>query len=228
MLFRQLFDNESSTYTYLLAKDNEKEAVLIDPVKKNTSQYIQLIKQLELTLVAVMETHLHADHITAMGDLCKHFDCESVMGEKSGAKGVSILIQGDTLLEFGGLTFKALYTPGHTNDSYCYLMEDRVFTGDTLLIRGTGRTDFQGGSAAQQYDSLFQKLLSLPKSTLVYPAHDYNGMTVSTIGEEIEFNPRLQVTSKEDYIALMDNLKLPSPKMMEIAIPANKNRGIEP
>ncbi len=227
MLFRQLFDSESSTYTYLVAEDHGRSAVIIDAVKKNIHQYAKLIEQLNLTLVAVIDTHLHADHITGMGELCKTFGCQSVMGEQSLARGVSISVRDNDQLEFGGLKFTALYTPGHTNDSYCYLMDDRVFTGDTLFIRGTGRTDFQGGSPSQQYDSLFNRLLSLPKSTFVYPGHDYNGMTVSTIGEEIKFNPRFSGRSREEYIALMNNLNLPLPKMMDIAVPANKNCGLE-
>ena len=227
MLFRQLFDNESSTYTYLIAEDYGKEAVIIDPVKKNLGQYVTLIEQFGLTLVAAIDTHLHADHITALGELKKRFNCQSVMGEQSAARCVSLRLADNDSLEFDGLTLKAMYTPGHTNDSYCLWMNDRVFTGDTLFIRGTGRTDFQGGSPSQQYDSLFHRLLCLPESTLVYPGHDYNGMTVSTIGEELKFNQRLQVKSRDEYIFLMNNLNLPLPKMMKVAVPANQNCGLE-
>ena len=227
MLFRQLFDSESSTYTYLLAADVGREAVMIDPVKKNINQYITLIEQLELTLVAVMDTHLHADHITALGELSIRFNCQSMMGEQSQASGVSARFRDNDILSFDGLKLTVMYTPGHTDDSYCFLMSDRVFTGDTLFIRGTGRTDFQHGNPGQQYDSLFNRLLCLPEQTLVYPGHDYNGMTVSTIGEERKFNPRLRVTSREGYIELMNNLKLPHPRMMDIAVPANKLCGID-
>ncbi len=226
MLFRQLFDSESSTYTYLLAADYGKEAVIIDPVKRNVNQYLTLIKQLDLTLVAAMDTHLHADHITAIGELSMTLNCKSMMGEQSQAGGVLAKFRDNDILDFGGLKFTVIYTPGHTDDSYCFLMSDRIFTGDTLFIRGTGRTDFQNGSPSQQYDSLLNRLLCLPESTLVYPGHDYNGMTVSTIGEEIRFNPRLRVKSKQEYITLMNGLNLPRPKMMDIAVPANKNCGI--
>ncbi len=225
MLFRQLFDIESSTYTYLLAADHAKKAVIIDPVKKNVGQYLMLIKQLDLTLAAAIDTHLHADHITALGELCKILDCESMMGIQSQADCV-IKFKDNDILDFDELRLKAIYTPGHTNDSYCFLMNDRVFTGDTLFIRGTGRTDFQNGCPSQQYDSLLNRLLCLPENTLVYPGHDYNGMTVSTIGEEKRFNPRLQVKSRQEYIDLMDNLNLPKPKMMDIAVPANRKCGI--
>lgn len=227
MLFRQLFDSESSTYTYLVAADFGRDAVLIDPVKKNLNQYITLIEELGLRLVAAIDTHLHADHITALGALCETLHCEIMMGEQSLAPCVTKRFRDNDILDFDGLKFTVLYTPGHTDDSYCFLMSDRVFTGDTLFIRGTGRTDFQHGSPEQQYDSLFNRLLCLPEQTLVYPAHDYNGMTVSTIGEEIKFNPRLQVNSREEYIALMNNLNLPKPKMMDVAVPANKRCGLE-
>lgn len=225
MLFRQLFDSESSTYTYLLAADYGKKAVIIDPVKKNINQYLMLIKQLDLKLIAALDTHLHADHITAIGELSQILGCQAMMGEQSQANCVLAKFRDNDTLDFDELRLTVLYTPGHTDDSYCFLMKDRVFTGDTLFIRGTGRTDFQNGSASQQYDSLLNRLLCLPERTLVYPGHDYNGMTVSTIGEEIKFNPRLRVKSREEYIDLMNNLNLPRPKMMDIAVPANKNCG---
>lgn len=226
MLFRQLFDNESSTYTYLIAADYGREAVIIDPVKRNVHQYIKLVQELELTLVAAMDTHLHADHITGIGELSKKMTCQSMMGMQSKANCVSKKFNDNDILKFDGFEIKVLYTPGHTDDSYCFLMHDRVFTGDTLLIRGTGRTDFQHGDAGLQYDSLHNRLLSLPPNTLVYPAHDYNGMTVSSIVEEKKYNPRLQMQTREEYIGLMDGLNLPNPKMMDIAVPANKKCGL--
>lgn len=227
MLFRQLFDRESSTYTYLIAKDYGQKAIIIDPVKNNVEQYIQLIKELGLTLTAALDTHLHADHITGLGPLNQALGCQSMMGEQSSAQCVSKRLTDQEQLSIDGLTLKILYTPGHTDDSYCFLLGDRVFTGDTLLIRGTGRTDFQNGDAGRQYDSLFNSLLTLPKETLVYPAHDYKGMTVSSIGEEIQYNPRLQVKSRTEYMQLMGELNLPNPKMMDIAVPANQKCGLD-
>lgn len=225
LLFRQLFDLESSTYTYLLAAGKERQAVLIDPVKRQVNQYLQLISELGLTLVAALDTHLHADHVTALGELKQQTGCNVLMGEQTKAQGVTFFTDKERLV-FDDLILEACYTPGHTDDSYCFVMPDRVFTGDTLLIRGTGRTDFQNGNAALQYESLFNRLLTLPDETLVYPAHDYKGMTVSTIGEEKRYNPRLQVASKQDYMTLMSSLNLPYPKMIDIAIPANKQCGL--
>ncbi len=226
MLFRQLFDNESSTYTYLIAADYGRDAVIIDPVKRNIHQYIKLIQALDLKLVAAIDTHLHADHITGIGELSKRMDCQSMMGIQSLANCVSVKFNDNDILKFDGFELNVIYTPGHTDDSYCFLMNDRVFTGDTLLIRGTGRTDFQHGDAGLQYDSLYNRLLNLPPNTLVYPAHDYNGMMVSTIAEENKYNPRLQVESREDFITLMNGLNLPNPKLMDIAVPANKKCGL--
>ncbi len=226
MLFRQLFDSESSTYTYLIAADYGRDAVIIDPVKNRVRQYIELIEQLDLKLVAALDTHLHADHITAIGELSQKLNCPSMMGKQSQAECVSKRFIDDDILRFDGFELTVLYTPGHTDDSYCFLMNDRVFTGDTFLIRGTGRTDFQHGDPGSQYDSLFTRLLRLPDKILVYPGHDYNGMTVSTIGEEKKFNPRLQVKSRDEYIALMNGLNLANPEMMDIAVPANKKCGL--
>lgn len=226
MLFRQLFDDESSTFTYLIAADFGREAVIIDPVKRHVDQYLQLIKELDLTLVALLETHLHADHITGSGELRQKTNCTLMMGHPCRAECVSTTFNDQDVLKFDGLEIQVLYTPGHTDDSYCFLIDGRVFTGDTLLIRGTGRTDFQHGDAGMQYDSLFTQLLTLPEQTLVYPAHDYKGMTVSTIFEEKRFNPRLQVSSREAYIEQMNNLNLPYPKKIDVAIPANQNCGL--
>jgi glyoxylase-like metal-dependent hydrolase (beta-lactamase superfamily II) len=221
MLFRQLFERESSTYTYLIAPREGGEALLIDPVKTELSKYLQLIDELGLRLVFAIDTHVHADHVTALGDLRAASNCATLMGEQSKVECVSRKLTDGERIKVGGLELRALYTPGHTDDSYSFVMKDRVFTGDTLLIRGTGRTDFQNGDPASEYESLFGKLLKLPEQTLVFPGHDYRGWTVSTIGEECAHNPRLQVRSKDDYIALMRGLWLPNPKQMDIAVPAN-------
>ncbi len=225
MIFRQLFDSVSGTYTYLLASRREGEALIIDPVLEKIQRYIQLIKELDLRLVKAVDTHLHADHITGLGALRDHTQCITVMGEMSKADVVSMRLSDGDQLTIEGLSLEAIYTPGHTDDSYSFVMNDRVFTGDTLLIRGTGRTDFQNGDARAQYDSIFNRLLKLPEETLVYPAHDYKGETVSTIGEEKAFNPRLQVKSIDEYVELMNNLNLPNPKMMDVAVPANMKVG---
>jgi len=226
MIFRQLFDNTSSTYTYLLASRHGGEALIIDPVLERVDRYIQLLKELDLRLVKAIDTHLHADHITGLDALRKRTHCITVMGEQTRAEVVSIRVADGDRVDIEGLSLEALYTPGHTDDSYSFIMPDRAFTGDTLLIRGTGRTDFQNGDARSQYDSLFGRLLKLPDETLVYPAHDYKGDTVSTIAEEKAFNPRLQVKSVDEYVDLMSHLNLPNPKMMDVTIPANMHIGL--
>jgi sulfur dioxygenase len=225
MIFRQLFDSVSGTYTYLLASRRGGEALIIDPVLEKVERYLQLIKELDLRLVKAVDTHLHADHITGLGALRDHTHCITVMGEMSKADVVSMRLADGDKLTIEGVALEAIYTPGHTDDSYSFWMNDRVFTGDTLLIRGTGRTDFQNGDPRAQYDSIFNRLLKLPDETLVYPAHDYKGETVSTIGEEKAFNPRLRVKSVDEYVALMNNLSLPNPKMMDVAVPANMKVG---
>ena len=227
MIFRQLFDRTSSTYTYLLAERKGGEALLIDPVIENTDQYIQLLDELDVKLVLAVDTHIHADHVTALGSLRDRTDCATAMGDKTGVECVSVRFREGEKLCVDNLHLDILYTPGHTDDSYSFVLPDRVFTGDTLLIRGTGRTDFQNGDPAAQYDSLFEKLLRLPHETLVYPAHDYNGMTVSTIGEEEEHNPRLQVDGKQAYIDQMNALDLDDPRLMDIAVPANRSCGLK-
>ena len=226
MIFRQLFDNTSSTYTYLLASRHGGEALIIDPVLERVDRYIQLLKELDLRLVKAIDTHLHADHITGLEALRERTRCITVMGEQTKAEVVSIRVGDGDRVGIEGLSLEALYTPGHTDDSYSFIMKDRVFTGDTLLIRGTGRTDFQNGNPRAQFDSLFGRLLKLPEETLVYPAHDYKGDTVSTIGEERAFNPRLQVKSVDEYVDLMNNLNLPNPKMMDVAVPTNMRIGL--
>src|ERR1700752_2805222 len=226
MIFRQLFDSTSSTYSYLIASRRGAEALIIDPVLEKVDRYIQILRELDLRLVKAVDTHLHADHITRLGALRDRTACITVMGEQSKADVVSMRLADGDKLTIEGLALEAIYTPGHTDDSYSFVMADRVFTGDTLLIRGTGRTDFQNGDARMQYESIFGRLLKLPESTLVYPAHDYKGDTVSTIGEEKAYNPRLQVKSVEEYVELMNNLKLGNPKMMDVAVPANLKVGL--
>ncbi len=226
MIFRQLFDSVSSSYTYLIASREGGEALIIDPVLDKVDRYLKLLEELDLKLVKAVDTHVHADHITGLGALRDRTRCTTVMGQESETDVVSIRVADGDHIDIEGLSLQAIYTPGHTADSYCFLMGDRVFTGDTLLIRGTGRTDFQQGDSHAAYDSLFNKLLKLPDETLVYPGHDYKGDTVSTIGEERRFNPRLQVASAADYAALMDGLGLANPKMMDVAVPANLRIGL--
>jgi glyoxylase-like metal-dependent hydrolase (beta-lactamase superfamily II) len=226
MLFRQLFDPVSSTYTYLLAERQGGEALIIDPVVDRVEQYLQLIEELDLKLVLAIDTHIHADHVTGIGKLRLAVDCATAMGKQSEAECVSVRFGEGEILKADGISLKALYTSGHTDDSYSFAMDDRIFTGDTLLIRGTGRTDFQNGDAGAQYDSLFNKLLMMPEETLVYPAHDYEGRTCSSIGEEKRHNPRLQVKSRQAYIDQMDALELDPPRMMDVAVPANRRCGL--
>lgn len=221
MLFRQLFDKASCTYTYLIAQVYGREAVLIDPVLEQLSLYERLIQQYELKLAATLETHLHADHITASAALREKYGCEIIMGEPCSATAATHVVHDQETLHFDGLEIRCLHTPGHTDCSYCYAMDDRVFTGDTLFIRGTGRTDFQNGDSEAAYHSIFEKLLTLPGRTLVYPGHDYKGETVSTIAEEKRFNPRLQVRNAQEYADIMNNLNLDRPQKMDVAIPAN-------
>ena len=226
MIFRQLFDSVSSTYSYLIASRRGAEALIIDPVLEKVERYVQLLNELDLRLVKAVDTHLHADHITGLGALRDRTRCITVMGEQTKADVVSMRVADGEMLEIEGTALNVIYTPGHTDDSYSFVMGDRVFTGDTLLIRGTGRTDFQNGDPRAQYESIFGRLLKLPDETLVYPAHDYKGDTVSTIAEEKAFNPRLQVKSIDEYVDLMNNLKLANPKMMDVAIPANIRVGL--
>lgn len=226
MIFRQLFDSVSGTYSYVLASRPGGEALILDPVLEKVDRYCQLLRELDLKLVKAVDTHLHADHVTGLGELRDRTHCMTVMGDQTKADVVAMRVADGDRVTIEGLSLDVMYTPGHTDDSYSYLMGDRVFTGDTLLIRGTGRTDFQNGSSRAQYDSIFNRLLKLPDETMVFPAHDYKGDTVSTIGEERRYNPRLQVRSVDEYIELMANLKLPNPKMMDVAVPANMHVGL--
>ena len=221
MIFKQLFDNKSSTYTYIISSGKGREALIIDPVIENTSDYLNILKDLDLKLVQVIDTHIHADHISGLNELSKKTNCSKIMGEQSASEVIDIHVKDDEKIKIENIELKSIYTPGHTDCSYSFLMNDRVFTGDTLLINATGRTDFQSGSSYDAYESLFNKLLKLPAKTLVYPAHDYNGKKYSTIENEKNNNPRLQVKSAEEYAEIMDNLNLAKPKMLDIAVPAN-------
>src|SRR3978361_1647804 len=225
MIFRQLFDSVSGTYSYLLASRPGGEALILDPVLEKADRYCKLLQERDLRLVKAVDTHLHADHVTGLGELRDRTHCVTIMGEQSKADVVAMRVAEGDKVTIEGLTLDVMYTPGHTDDSYSYLMGDRVFTGDTLLIRGTGRTDFQNGSARAQYDSIFGRLLKLPDETMASTAHDYKGDTVSTIGEEKRYNPRLQVRSVDEYVELMANLNLPNPKMRDRAAPANTRVG---
>lgn len=229
MIFRQLFDAESSTYTYLLGDKATGQALLIDSVLESVNTYLQLLKELNLSLVYVLDTHTHADHITASGKLREITGCTTFLGKESQSDCVSNTMTDGEKITLGKLTITALHTPGHTDDSYSFVVVDKdqtyLFSGDTLLIRSTGRTDFQNGSAIEQYRSIFNKLITLPDSTWVYPAHDYKGWMVSTIAEEKNHNPRLQIRNEVDYAEFMSKLNLPNPKMMDIAVPANRSCG---
>ena len=221
MIFEQLFDQKSSTYTYIIASGEGREALIIDPVIEHSDEYSTILNNLDLKLVKVIDTHIHADHISALNELNKRTNCIRVMGEKSKSEVIDLRIKDGEKIKVEEVELQAIYTPGHTDCSYSFLMNDRVFTGDTLLINGSGRTDFQNGNAYDGYDSIFNKLLKLPEKTLVFPAHDYNGKKFSTIENEKNNNPRLQVSSKEEYADIMNNLNLANPKMMDVAVPAN-------
>jgi len=225
MIFKQLFDKTSSTYTYLIASAKGREALVIDPVLENVDIYIRLLKEFDLKLVKVIDTHIHADHITGASKLNKETNCTTIMGEHTLADTVEIKVKHGEIIKLDNLQIKAIYTPGHTSDSYSFLMNNYLFSGDTLLINGTGRTDFQNGNSRDAYESIFNKLLILPEETLLYPAHDYNGKKVSSIGNERKFNPRLQVKNVEDYIEIMENLKMPKPKLIDINISRNIKLG---
>ena len=225
MIFKQIFDTKSSTYTYLIASAKGREAVIIDPVLENVDEYIQLLNELDLKLVTVIDTHIHADHVTGASKLKQATNCATLMGEHTPADAVEIKVKDNELINIDSLKIKSLYTPGHTSDSYSFLLDNYLFSGDTLLINGTGRTDFQNGSSKDAYNSLFNNLLKLPEETLVYPGHDYNGKFSSTIGNEKKFNPRLQVKSVDEYIEIMSNLNLSKPDMMDSNVSKNIQLG---
>ena len=225
MIFKQVFDQKSSTYTYLIASSKGREALVIDPVLDNVSQYVQLLKELNLKLVKVIDTHIHADHITGASKLKDITKCSTIMGAHTPADSVEIKVKDDEYIDLDNLKIRAMHTPGHTSDSYSFLMDNYLFSGDTLLINGTGRTDFQNGNAKDSYNSIFNKLLKLPDETLLYPAHDYKGEKVSSIGKERENNPRLQVDSVEQYIEIMNNLDLKKPVSLEANVASNLKLG---
>jgi sulfur dioxygenase len=221
MIFNQLFDPKSHTYTYIISSGKGREALIIDPVIEKTHEYLKILENLELKLVKVIDTHIHADHISGLNELNKKTNCTRIMGDNSPSEVVDIKVKDGEKVKIEDIELTALHTPGHTICSFSFFMEDRVFTGDTLLINGTGRTDFQGGSAKDQYDSIFNRLLKLPDQTVIYPAHDYNGKKNSTIIEEKKNNPRLQVNSIDEYIEIMKNLKLDKPNMMDFHVSSN-------
>ena len=225
MIFKQLFDTNSSTFTYLIASAKGREALIMDPVLENVEEYIRILKELELRLVKVIDTHIHADHITGASKLKNKTSCAIIMGEHTPSDTLEIKVKDDEIIKIDQLKIKTMHTPGHTSDSYSFLMNNYLFSGDTLLINGTGRTDFQNGSAKDSYKSIFNKLLKLPDETLLYPAHDYNNQNSSTIGNEKKFNPRLQVKNENDYVEIMNNLNLPKPKLIDINIARNIKLG---
>ena len=226
MIFKQLFDTKSSTYTYIISSGQGREALIIDPVIENVTEYINVLKELDLKLVKVIDTHIHADHITGASTLRDQTKCITIMGEQTPAETVEIKVKDEEIIKLDKLKIKALYTPGHTSDSYSFLMDKYLFSGDTLLINGTGRTDFQNGNSKDAYNSLFNRLLKLPDETLLYPAHDYKGETVSTIGKEKKFNPRLQVKNAEEYAEIMKNLNLKKPTEINFNVASNLKLGV--
>tara|TARA_B100001113_G_C21108674_1_gene622130 strand:- start:1580 stop:2263 length:684 start_codon:yes stop_codon:yes gene_type:complete len=225
MIFKQVFDNKSSTYTYIIASAKGREALIIDPVIENVKSYLQILNELDLKLVKVIDTHIHADHVTGASKLKKETNCTTIMGENSPADTVDLKLKDDEIVKIDQLEIRAMYTPGHTSDSYSFLMNDCLFSGDTLLINGSGRTDFQNGSSKDAYNSIFNRLLKLPDNTLLYPGHDYNSKKVSTIGNEKKFNPRLQVKSSDEYTEIMSNLKLSKPELMDSNVSRNIKLG---
>ena len=225
MIFKQLFDTKSSTYTYLISSGKGREALIIDPVKENVFKYISLLKELDLKLVKVIDTHIHADHVTGASKLKNITKCSTIMGDHTPADAVEIKVKDDEYIDLENIKIRAMYTPGHTSDSYSFLMNNYLFSGDTLLINGTGRTDFQNGNSKDAYNSIFNKLLKLPEETLLYPAHDYKGEKVSTIGKEKKQNPRLQVSSIDQYVDIMNNLDLKKPNNLETNVSRNIKLG---
>ncbi|MTJ08377.1 MULTISPECIES: MBL fold metallo-hydrolase [unclassified Anabaena] len=226
MLFRQLFDHESSTYTYLIADEKTKAAILIDPVLEQVERDLQLIKELGLVLRYCFETHIHADHITGTGKLRQLTGCLGIVPDNAPVTCADKQIKDKEIIQLDGIIIQAIATPGHTNSHAAYLINnERLFTGDSLLIRGCGRTDFQSGNAGTLFDVITQKLFTLPDETLVYPGHDYKGFTVSTIQEEKQHNPRFTQHNRDSFIHFMSNLNLPNPQKIMAALPANERCG---
>ncbi len=228
MLFKQLLDKESHTLTYLIADLSTKEAIFIDPVNTQLELYLELLKTHNLTLKYSLETHVHADHVTASGMLRQKLGAKTAVSSLCGAISADIQIQDGDFFEFGqNEKIKVVTTPGHTPGSISFLWRDRVFTGDSLLIDGCGRTDFQAGNVEQQYDSITQKLFTLPDETIVYPGHDYKGRWISNIIQERTTNSRLAGKTKQEFIKIMSNLNLPKPKLIDMAVPANRYCGVD-
>lgn len=230
MIFRQFFDAASSTYTYLLASGLGREALIIDPVREQTPHYLAAIEALDLRLVKAIDTHTHADHITALGTLRASTGCVTIMGAYTKAECVSMQVQDGEAIDIDGLRLQALYTPGHTDESFSFVLAPEapraVFTGDVLLIRGSGRTDFQGGDPHKSWASIVHRLFRLPDEVTLYPGHDYKGWTSSSIGEEKRCNPRLAGKTEADYVAIMQSLNLPNPALMDVAVQANLACGL--
>lgn len=227
MIFRQLFDADTWTYTYLLGDEQTRQALLIDPVREQVDRDLKLIDELGLKLAYVLDTHVHADHVTGAG-LLRERTGATTAGGKSGAKCVDRRLAHGEPIEVGAIKLVALETPGHTDDSLSFLVGNMVFTGDALFVRGTGRTDFQNGDPGRLYDSITEVLFTLPDDTLVYPGHDYRGMTVSTVGEEKRHNPRVGGKGRDEFIRIMRSLGLPQPRKIHEAVPANKACGVAP
>jgi sulfur dioxygenase len=225
-MFKQLFDQESSTLTYLLVDDVTKEAAIVDPVDSHVDDYMRLIDSLGIDLKYALETHVHADHITASGLLRQKLGIQTAVGQQCGAESADLQLNHGDVISIGEQKIHVIATPGHTAGSVSFLWQDKIFTGDALLIHGCGRTDFQSGDAGKLYDSITQKILSLADETLIYPGHDYNGRRVSNVAQEKAINPRLSGKTRDEFIALMNNLNLPKPKMIDIAVPANRMCGV--
>ncbi len=226
MLFRQLFDPETSTYTYLLGDRHTQAAVLVDPVLEQVNRDLKLLDELGLKLHYCLETHIHADHITGSSQLREATECISIVPEKAQIACANRFIKDGEILTVGEIQIEAIATPGHTDSHLAYLVNrKKLLTGDSLLIRGCGRTDFQGGNAGLLYDAIVHRLFTLPDKTQVYPGHDYRGFTVSTIGEERQFNPRFSGQTRQSFITLMENLNLPNPQKIAEAVSANQHCG---
>lgn len=226
-MFRQLFDETSSTLTYLIADDVSKKAVIIDPVDSHIEDYIALVGTLGIQLRYALETHVHADHITASGGLRERLGIRTAVSKQCGAEEADWQLSDGDVVSFGEEAIKVIATPGHTIGSLSFLWQGKLFTGDALLINGCGRTDFQGGDAGDLYDSITQKIFTMTGETLIYPGHDYQGRRVSSVAQEKLINSRLANKSREEFINIMGALNLPKPKLIDIAVPANRKCGLD-